>query len=136
MSACVVWGAGLLIYAFTTVSNPTHPTCHLITPHLTGTWPYFDQVDKGLAFEPTAVHRSPNEELLIAGDSAGAVKVYNYPCLTKDAKPTRHKGHIKEVAKVRFSCDGKHAVSLGKHDRAIMVWRILVDDVRANMQFT
>ena len=105
-------------------------------PHRAGTWPYFDQVDKGLAFEPTAVHRSPNEELLVAGDMNGAVKVFNYPCLTKDAVPTKHRGHIKEVSKVRFTCDGKHVISLGKHDRAAMVWNILPDEQQGRMAFS
>lgn len=84
-------------------------------------------MDKGLAFEPTAVHRSHDENLLVAGDTSGAVKVFNYPCLTKDAVPTKHRGHIKEVAKVRFSCDGKFVISLGKHDRTIMIWKVLPD---------
>ena len=101
-----------------------------------GAWPYFDQVDKGLAFEPTAVHRSPDEELLAVGDTNGAVKVFNYPCLTKDAQPAKHRGHIKEVAKVKFSCDGKHIVSLGKHDRTVMVWRVLPDSEKARQQAT
>ena len=73
------------------------------------------------------MHRSPDEELLAVGDTSGAVKVFNYPCLTKDAVPTKHRGHIKEVSKVKFSCDGKHVVSLGKHDRAVMIWRVLAE---------
>ena len=51
-----------------------------------GTWPYFDDVDKGRAFEPTSVHRSPDQKLLATGDTNGAVKIFNYPCLSKDVK--------------------------------------------------
>ena len=33
--------------------------------------------------------------------------------------------HVKEVAKVRFNCDGSYMISIGKHDRAIMLWQVL-----------
>jgi WD40 repeat protein len=94
-----------------------------------GTWPYFDDVEKGLASEPTTVHRSPGpeESLLIAGNSRGAIKLYNFPCLSKDAKCGMHKGHVRDCAKVRFSCDGKHAISIGKYDKCIMIWNIIPD---------
>ena len=94
-----------------------------------GAWPYFDDVEKGKAFEPTSVHRScaPNEALLAVGDSGGAVKIYNYPCLSKDAKAGKHRGHVKEVSKVRFTCDGKKIISVGKFDRAVMIWNVIHD---------
>ena len=50
---------------------------------LVGAWPYFDDVEKGIAFEPTTAHRSSSQNLLAIGDKAGAIKIYNYPCLTK-----------------------------------------------------
>ena len=50
---------------------------------LLGAWPYFDDVEKGIAFEPTTAHKSSNQSLLAVGDKAGAVKIYNYPCLSK-----------------------------------------------------
>jgi len=51
-----------------------------------GAWPYFDDVEKGIAFEPTTAHRSSSQNLLAIGDKAGAVKIYNYPCLTKQVR--------------------------------------------------
>lgn len=94
-----------------------------------GSWPYFDDVEKGKAFEPTTAHRMPGEEekFLATGDSNGAVKIYNFPCLTKDAEAATHRGHVKEVGKVRWSCDGKHFISVGKHDRAVMIWKVIHD---------
>ena len=112
------------------------------------------------------MHRSADENLLAVGDTAGGVKIFNYPCLTKDVSgvpahhkvsqnkyfelrlffiptlicpslfpphPTqsvaaKHRGHIKDVAKVRFSCDGKYCISVGKHDRAVIVWKLLPDE--------
>jgi len=99
-------------------------TCTFGWP-IQGAWPYFEDVDKGRAFEPTSVHRSKNEALLAVGDLNGAVKLFNYPCLSKDSISMAHRGHVKEVAKVRFSCDGKYVISLGRFDRAIIIWKVL-----------
>lgn len=65
-----------------------HATFSLIS-HI-GAWPYFDDVEKGIAFEPTTAHRSPNQNLLAVGDKAGAVKIYNYPCLAKQVSEAKN----------------------------------------------
>ena len=49
-----------------------------------GAWPYFDDVENGRAFEPTSINRSPDQKLLIVGDQAGTIKLFNYPCINKD----------------------------------------------------
>ncbi len=49
-----------------------------------GAWPYFDDVENGRAFEPTSINRSPDEKLLVVGDQAGTIKLFNYPCINKD----------------------------------------------------
>ncbi len=33
--------------------------------------------------------------------------------------------HVKEVSKVRFNSDGSYLISVGKTDRAIMIWQVL-----------
>lgn len=33
--------------------------------------------------------------------------------------------HVKEVSKTRFNCDGTYLISVGKTDRAIMIWQVL-----------
>jgi WD40 repeat protein len=50
---------------------------------LKGAWPYVDDVANGTAVEPQCLHRSPNEELLCVGDEKGSLKVYHYPCVSK-----------------------------------------------------
>ena len=95
-----------------------------------GVWPYFDAIEKGLAFDPTTVHRSPDESLLAVGDLGGNVKLYNYPCLNKSAVPVEMAAHVKEVSKVRFTCDGKHVISLGKYDRSIVSWKVLPEKAK------
>jgi hypothetical protein len=56
---------------------------------LSGAWPYFDDVEHGRAFEPCTVNRSPDQKLLTVGDTAGHVKLYNYPCINKEVRATR-----------------------------------------------
>ena len=92
-----------------------------------GTWPYFDDVNKGLAFEPTCMNRSRDQSLLVVGDSSGTVKIYNYPCTEKEAVSVSVTTHVKEVSQVRFTCDNKHIISMGKNDRSIVSWNVLID---------
>jgi len=89
-----------------------------------GAWPYFDDVEKGRAFEPTSMHRSPDESQLAIGDQSGCVKLVNFPCISKQALNFSHDVHVKEVSKVRFNCDGSHMISIGKFDRSIMIWQM------------
>jgi hypothetical protein len=35
------------------------------------------------------------------------VKLYNFPCLNKQAENIKMSGHVKDVSKVRFTADGK-----------------------------
>ena len=48
-----------------------------------GAWPYSEDVAKGIAHEPTCMYRSHNEDVLAVGDDTGMLKVYNYPCVSK-----------------------------------------------------
>ena len=41
------------------------------------------------------------------------------------AECTKVEAHVKEVGKVRFNCDGTYMMSIGKRDRAIMLWQVL-----------
>ena len=90
-------------------------------------WPFFNDIEKGIAAEPSAVHRAPAEDLLAVGDRNGTVKMMNYPAVFKEvflsifdivvfcfivrfweqAPSFKKDGHVKEVSKVRFSCDGR-----------------------------
>ena len=94
-----------------------------------GVWPYFDKIEKGLAHEPSAVHRSPDSKLLAVGDKSGAVKLRNYPAISKDAPEVKVDAHVKEIAKLRFTCDGKHVLSIGKEDRSVIIWQVLEEEV-------
>ena len=91
-----------------------------------GIWPFFDDVDKGLDFEPVSAHRSPDENYMAVGDQGGGVKLFNAPCLSKSAVPVKMtNAHVKDVSKVKFTSDGKHIISIGKTDRSVIVWNVL-----------
>lgn len=100
----------------------------LIYFHCLGAWPYTEAVSKGTDFEPTCMHRSNAENMLVTGDTDGRIKVNRFPCISKDTEPIKAVGHVKEVSKVRFTCDGKYAISVGKFDRSIIVWKVLSED--------
>jgi hypothetical protein len=72
-----------------------------------GAWPYVDDVANGTAVEPQCMHRSPNEELLGVGDEKGNLKVYHYPCVSKQSVPVSVAAHHGELSKVRFTCDNR-----------------------------
>jgi microtubule-associated protein-like 6 len=90
-----------------------------------GAWPRYDEVNDGSSGDPTAMHRSKDEKLLAVGDAVGNVKAFHWPCINKDAHDVRLNTHVGEVAKVRFTCDNKFVVSLGKKDRTIQIHKIL-----------
>lgn len=90
-----------------------------------GAWPHFSDVESGADCEPTAVHRSPNQKLLATGNQKGDLRLLNYPAIVKRAPNFNRGGHVSEVSKVRFSCDGSHLISLGKSDRSIIIWKIV-----------
>ena len=43
-------------------------------------------MEHGRAFEPSSINRSPDSKLLVVGDTAGTVKLLNYPCLVKEVR--------------------------------------------------
>ena len=72
---------------------------------------------------PICANRSGDRRLLATGLSRGEVRLYNYPAL-KNARGIQELGHSGEVANCRFSLDDETLVTIGKNDRAILVWRL------------
>lgn len=75
-------------------------TCTFGWP-VNGTWPYFADIEKGIAAEPTCVHRHVTSTgpasavgtavgLLAVGDQAGAVTLRTSPCVAKDVRTELH----------------------------------------------
>ena len=89
-----------------------------------GAWPFVDDVANGVAIEPSCMHRAPNETLLGVGDAKGKLKLHHYPCVSKESVPLEFDAHDGEIAKVRFTCDNKHVITVGKKDRSIIIWKL------------
>lgn len=104
--------------------------------YFSGAWPYTDAVSKGEDFEPTCMHRANTENMLVAGDTSGFVKLHRFPCISKDTPPVKAVGHVKDISKVRFTCDGKYAISVGKVDRSVIVWKVLVEAGKGDTMLT
>lgn len=52
-----------------------------------GIWPKQEVGDNGLAIpsaEPVCVHRAPSGKYIAVGCTNGEVRIYNYPCVSRD----------------------------------------------------
>lgn len=94
-----------------------------------GIWPPHEQVTKGLAYDPSSCHRSKDKQNVVVGNTNGELKLFKWPCVSKEAEANTVKGHVGEVGRVRFTCDGSHIISIGKLDRSISIWKV----VKSNM---
>jgi len=86
-----------------------------------GIWP--GKKDLG-APTPVSCNRSNDRRMIAVGESKGGVGLYNYPALSKTAKKRQELGHAGEVSNCRFSIDDETLVTVGKHDRGILVWKV------------
>ena len=74
--------------------------------------------------EPVCAHRSGDRKLLATGSDKGDIRLFNYPVINKTSKSRRETGHSSDVANCRFSSSNEVLVTIGKHDRTILVWRV------------
>jgi hypothetical protein len=59
--------------------------------------------------------------------------IHRFPCISKDTPPVQESGHVKDISKVRFTCDGRYAISVGKADRSIIVWKVLSEEGKGRL---
>jgi echinoderm microtubule-associated protein-like 6 len=94
-------------------------TCCLGFPVM-GIWP-----DGADGSDVNAVDRDPSGTLLATADDRGLVKLFNYPCIVKDAPHRAYIGHASHVAAVRFNCDGSWLASAGCSDRSVFQFKVV-----------
>ncbi|KAK1947175.1 Echinoderm microtubule-associated protein-like 6 [Phytophthora citrophthora] len=94
-------------------------TCVLGWP-VQGIWPPCSD-----GTDVNAVARNSRENLLVTSDDFGLVKLYRYPCVSKNASSVDHRGHSSHVTNVRWSHDDSYVVSVGGNDRSVMEWRVV-----------
>lgn len=96
-------------------------TCVLGWP-VQGIWPPCSD-----GTDVNAVDRNAQKDLLVTSDDFGLVKLYQYPCVTKNASALEHRGHSSHVTNVRWSWNDAYVVSVGGNDRCIMEWKVVRD---------
>lgn len=94
-------------------------TCTLGWP-VQGIWPkYSDGTDID------SCCRSPNGKLLVTGDDFGSVKLFRYPCLSKDHKYKEYKGHSSHVTNISFTRTQNYVISVGGNDKSIFQFKVV-----------
>jgi WD40 repeat protein/Ca2+-binding EF-hand superfamily protein len=63
--------------------------------------------------------------VIACSDDFSTIRIYNYPCLRKSAKPIILKGHSSHVTNVKFSSDDGYLYSTGGEDQTVFQWKIL-----------
>ena len=71
-----------------------------------------------------AVDRSNKVDMLATADNFGNIKLYRYPCLTKDGPHVTGRGHSANVQNVKFNKTDEYLISVGGKDRAVFQWRV------------
>lgn len=45
-------------------------------------------------------------------------------------------GHVGGISCIRFTCDDKHVISIGKGDRAVLIWKVEKEQEEASLRST
>jgi WD40 repeat protein len=70
--------------------------------------------------------RSKLGDALAVGDCNGGLRLYRFPCPSKESRFRQYSGHSIGVCKVCFSYEDRHVMSAGCRDQAIFVWHHLI----------
>ena len=71
------------------------------------------------------VDTSSDRSVIVVCDDDGCVKLYNYPCVVKNAPYKERGAHCSHVSGVCFTADDSYAVSVGAKDRGVFCWKLL-----------
>ena len=87
--------------------------------------------------EPMSVDRSRDGKYLVVCGTSGRVELFHYPvprrpkylasacALDNDFDANGRLGHSPgRIVRCRFLCDGKHVITIGREDCAVMVWAV------------
>ena len=100
-------------------------TCRLGFPCM-GIWPEGTNTT-----QINSCHIAGDGSLLLTADDAGALKLFNAPCVVEGAPYVSATAHSVGVTCARFLHGDRLAVSSGGFDRSIMLWRVTGTGKRA-----
>jgi WD40 repeat protein len=69
------------------------------------------------------IARSREERAIAVGDDFGFLRLFPWPCQEQGLGSPAVAAHSDKVVCARWSCDNKHIVSVGGHDRSVFIWR-------------
>jgi WD40 repeat protein len=69
------------------------------------------------------VHRSHNENFMVLSGDDGLVRMFNYPCVIKEAPHRAFRAHSSHVQNCRFLVDDNRVITAGGADRSMMQWK-------------
>jgi len=71
-----------------------------------------------------ACDAAPDQELLVAADDIGNLRIFNFPAITKGAEFVSFRAHVSRVANARFNSDKSAVYTVGGPDCLICQWKI------------
>ena len=90
-----------------------------------GCWPALSgDLDRDRTVDVAAADRARTTPLLANGDTAGTVRLVRYPCAQQARSRACAFHHVGPVARVCFTADDCALITIGRQDRAIVVWNV------------
>lgn len=71
----------------------------------------------------TALALSPDQKVIAVGMVNGDMRFYRYPVISNTPFYTQYSVHSSPIARIIFTDNGKHIVSIGREDRAVVQWK-------------
>lgn len=86
-----------------------------------GVWPpYSDGTDIN------ALDVSTDKNIVVtANDDQGLVRLFNYPCIIKNAPAKEYTGHTSHVTNVRFLKGDNKLMTIGGNDGSCVLWDVV-----------
>eukprot|EP00003_Mantamonas_plastica_P008476 TRINITY_DN1744_c0_g1_i5.p1 TRINITY_DN1744_c0_g1~~TRINITY_DN1744_c0_g1_i5.p1 ORF type:complete len:533 (+),score=185.96 TRINITY_DN1744_c0_g1_i5:98-1696(+) len=69
-------------------------------------------------------YRSQDGGLVVSADDYGRVRMFNYPCFSKQSQFKEYLGHSAHVTNVGFNCDDSYVYSIGGGDASLFKWEV------------
>ena len=88
-------------------------------------WPALSgDLDRDRTVDVAAADRARTTPLLANGDTAGTVRLVRYPCAQQARSRACAFHRVGPVARVTFAADDRALITIGRQDRAIVVWNV------------
>lgn len=73
----------------------------------------------------TTCNRSSNQDMVVAGDADGYLRMFRYPCMSPRAEYAEAKVYSNTLACARFLFGDRYLVTVGGTDASLMCWELI-----------